>query len=54
MKILIEIPQETYEYWLERHGKEEYVISEALEDGKILPDNLSINDILNAISKVVK
>ena len=37
MKLLIEIPEETYDYWKEH--KHEYVLSEAIANGKPLPEN---------------
>lgn len=36
MKIVIDIPEETYEYW--KTHKHEYVISEAITNGIILPE----------------
>ena len=40
MKIIIEIPKETYEYWKTR--KCEYVLAEAISNGKVIEneDNL--------------
>lgn len=47
MKILIDIPEETYDYWKEH--KYEYVLSEAIANGIVFPSNPTNGDMIKVL-----
>ena len=47
MKMIIDIPEETYDYWKEH--KYEYVLSEAIANGIVFPGKPTNGDILKML-----
>lgn len=48
MQILIDIPKETYEYWkTHRIEAGEYVLTDAVRTGIVIPDNAKNGDVLS-------
>lgn len=52
MKIVIDIPEETYEYW--KNHKYEYVIAEAIANSTLLPkEHGKLSDMDELVKKIV-